>query len=188
MAAETLAVPQLAGGPPVVVEAPSTGQKHRKSQSKPMTEDELKVPRSSIRASIQASFLLRPKAAAEQVDPLLPVNSTTIKVVPYINAHQVTGIALLVLWPILLGTAFNIYGFQEASSYLDIRLEIQQYVQRWTRTQQLSDLLVQQQDLLLDSIIRQDGKANDIAKQSSQVSQRLSYEFGHHRCHEACFR
>ncbi|GAV06673.1 hypothetical protein RvY_16623 [Ramazzottius varieornatus] len=173
MAAETLAVPQLASGPPVVVEAPTTGQNHRKLQSTPMTEDELKVPRSSIRASIQASFLLRPKAAAEQVDPLLPVNSTTIKVVPYINARQVTGIALLVLWPILLGTAFNLYGFQEASAYLDIRLGIQHYVQRWTRTQQLSDLLVQQQDLLLGSIIQKDGKANDIAKQSSQVSYRI---------------
>ena len=119
--------------------------------------------RKSIRQSILSSF--QPAAILNHEDPmpLSPTAGRSIKVVPYVNGRQVIGIAILIIWPIVLGTAFNVYSFEEASAYLEIRLDVERYQARVERVQGVIDTLVTAQDTLLQSLIQRNGRATQVA-------------------------
>ena len=122
-----------------------------------------RASRKSIRQSVLSSF--QPAAIPNHEDPmpLLPTAGRSIKVVPYVNGRQVIGIAILIIWPIILGTAFNVYSFEEASAYLEIRLDVERYQARVERVQGVIDTLITAQDTLLKSLIQRNGRAAQVA-------------------------
>ncbi|OWA51862.1 putative Soluble guanylate cyclase 88E [Hypsibius exemplaris] len=131
------------------------------------TSTAVRPSRKTIRQSILSSFQTATAVHHEHPGTL----AKGIKVVPYINGRQVLGITILILWPIILGTVFNIYGFEEASAFLKVRLDVEKYQARVERVQGVIDKLVTAQDAILQSLLLKDGKSAEVTGDFGRIAQ-----------------
>ncbi|XP_055341181.1 uncharacterized protein LOC129590153 isoform X2 [Paramacrobiotus metropolitanus] len=114
------------------------------------SEEAVIVPRgNSARQSIQEHM----RTAFQKRPSVAPHKSEDIKVIPYVDFRQVLGVAVLITWPVLLGVAFNVYGFEEVSENLKIVVDVRNFQHRVRDVQAIVDSLTHVQESLLRGLL-----------------------------------